>query len=249
MGILNVTPDSFWNQSRFTTVECAVAAGQQMFDAGAWAVDVGGESTRPGALPVSVADELDRVVPVVTELAQRGLISVDTRRSEVAKAAVGAGARIVNDVSGTLYELAGHLEVGYVSMHSHSVPVVADNYPTYGDVSADVTTYLNATATAAVNCGAAPVWIDPGIGFGKSPADNVRLLRELPDLCRHPFPVLLGASRKSFLKTLTGRDVSNRLAGSLAVITPAWVAGVDVIRVHDVAETIDTIAVLEAIYG
>lgn len=249
MGILNATPDSFWANSRFETLERAVSAGRQMFDDGAWAVDVGGESTRPGAVPVSAAEELDRVLPVVAELSRFGVVAVDTRHPEVAQACVGAGARIVNDVSGKLYEVAGRLGVGYVSMHAHTVPVVAGVYPRYDDVCTDIATFVTDTAAAAVDSGASRVWVDPGVGFGKSPADNVRLLRHLPELCSGPFPVLLGVSRKSFLHTLTGRDVGDRLASSLAVIAPAWSAGVDVIRVHDVSETVDVIAMLEAIWG
>ena len=248
MGILNATPDSFWMDSRFATVEHAAAAGRRMFDAGAWAVDVGGESTRPDADPVSTAEELDRVVPVVAELVRYGVVSVDTRHAEVAEAAVAAGARIVNDVSGKLYEMAGRLGVGYVSMHAHTVPVVSGVYPRYDDVCTDVATFVTDTAAAAVDGGASRAWVDPGIGFGKSPADNLLLLRHLPELCSGPFPVLLGASRKSFLGAVTGREVDKRLAASLAVIAPAWSAGVDIIRVHDVSETVDVIAVLEAIW-
>ena len=248
MGILNATPDSFWDKSRFETLERAVSAGRQMFDDGAWAVDVGGESTRPGAVPVSVGEELDRVLPVVTELSRFGVVSVDTRHAEVAEAAVEAGAGIVNDVSGKLYEVAGRLGVGYVSMHAHSVPVVSGVYPRYDDVCADISAFVSGTADAASRRGASPVWVDPGIGFGKSPHDNLRLLRHLPEFCDGPFLVLLGASRKSFLHGLTGRDVGDRLASSLAIVASAWSAGVDVIRVHDVPETVDVIAVLEAIW-
>jgi dihydropteroate synthase len=249
MGIVNVTPDSFWADSRFPTAERAVAAGRQMFDDGAWAVDVGGESTRPGAVPVSVAEELDRVLPVIAELTRFGVIAVDTRHAEVAEAAAEVGARIVNDVSGKLYEVAGRAGVGYVSMHSHTVPVVAGVFPRYADVCGDVRAFVTDTAVSAVDCGAAPVWIDPGIGFGKSPADNLALLRDLPEWCRGPFPVLLGVSRKSFLHALTGREAGDRLAASLAIVAPAWSAGVDVVRVHDVPETIDAITTLDAIWG
>lgn len=248
MGILNATPDSFWAKSRFETLERAVVAGRQMFDDGAWAVDVGGESTRPGAVKISVAEELDRIIPVVAELYRFGVVTVDTRHTEVAQEAVRAGARIINDVSGTLYEVAGKLGVGYVSMHSHTVPVVANVYPSYNDVCADVTTVVTDTGKAAIDAGASRVWIDPGIGFGKSADDNLRLLRNLPEFCSGPFPVLLGVSRKSFLEAVTGRDVGDRLAGSLAVIGPAWSAGVDIVRVHDVPETVDTIAMMEAVW-
>lgn len=249
MGILNATSDSFWAQSRFDTVDRAVEAGLMMFDDGAWAVDVGGESTRPGAVPVSVDEEIDRVVPIVAELAHCGVVSVDTRNREVAEEAVRAGARIINDVSGKLYDLAGRLSVGYVSMHAHTVPVLAEGYPEYGDVNAEVRAFVQGTAESAFTAGARPVWVDPGIGFGKSAADNLELLRRLPDLCGGPFPVVLGVSRKSFLGTLTGRRVDGRLAASLAVLGAAWTTGVDTVRVHDVPETVDTITVLEALGG
>ncbi|MEH3131568.1 MAG: dihydropteroate synthase [Mycolicibacterium neoaurum] len=247
MGILNSTPDSFWAESRFGTVGRAVQAGRAMFGDGAWAIDVGGESTRPGAVPVSVGEELDRVIPIITDLAECGVVSVDTRNREVAEEAVRAGAQIINDVSGKLYDLAGRLRVGYVSMHAHTVPVSADGYPQYADVTAEVKAFVEGTAGAAFAAGARPVWVDPGIGFGKSPADNLELLRRLPELCGGPFPVLLGVSRKSFLGDVTGRGVDGRLAASLAVLGPAWSAGVDTVRVHDVPETVDTIKVIEAL--
>lgn len=249
MGVLNATPDSFWADSRFDVSDLAVAAGKRMFAAGAWAVDVGGESTRPGGVPVSVDQELTRVLPVVAALAHHGTVSVDTRNREVADAAVRAGAGIINDVSGKLYDLAGQLGVGYVSMHSHTVPVLAGVFPQYNDVVSEVADFVTGVAQTALACGAGPVWVDPGIGFGKSARDNLELLRRLPELCDHGFPLLLGVSRKSFIGNVTGREVDGRLAGSLAVIAPAWSAGVDVIRVHDVCETLDTIAMLQAIWG
>lgn len=249
MGVLNATPDSFWVDSRFDVTALAVAAGRSMFEAGAWAVDVGGESTRPGATPVSVDEELARVLPVVAGLAHLGMVSVDTRNREVAEAAVLAGAGIINDVSGKLYDLAGRLGVGYVSMHAHTVPVLAGVFPQYEDVVSEVAGFVTGVAQTAAANGADPVWLDPGIGFGKSTRHNLELLRRLPEFCGRGFPVLLGVSRKSFIGSVTGRAVDGRLAGSLAVVAPAWSAGVDVIRVHDVAETLDTIAVLQAIWG
>lgn len=249
MGVLNATPDSFWADSRFDVSALAIAAGRRMFEAGAWAVDVGGESTRPGATPVSVDEELARVLPVVVELSHLGPVSVDTRNREVAEEAVRAGASIVNDVSGKLYDVAGRLGVGYVSMHSHTVPVLPEVVPEYEDVVGEVTSFLTSVAQAAAAGGADPVWIDPGIGFGKSVEHNLELLRSLPELCSNGFPVLLGVSRKSFVGNVTGRPVDGRLAGSLAVVAPAWSAGVDVMRVHDVVETLDTIAMLDAILG
>ncbi|WP_241177926.1 dihydropteroate synthase [Mycolicibacterium nivoides] len=249
MGVLNATPDSFWVDSRFDVTALAIAAGQRMFEAGAWAVDVGGESTRPGATPVSIDEERNRVLPVVAGLAHLGTVSVDTRNREVAEEAVRAGAGIINDVSGKLCDVAGRLGVGYVSMHAHTVPVLAEGFPEYEDVVSEVTGFVTGVAQTAAAGGAAPVWIDPGIGFGKSPRHNLELLRRLPELCDHGFLVLVGVSRKSFVGNVTGRAVDGRLAGSLAVVAPAWSAGVDVIRVHDVVETMDTIAMLQAIWG
>jgi dihydropteroate synthase len=247
MGILNATPDSFWPGSRYRAGE-AIAAGEEMFDLGAWAVDVGGESTRPGALPVSPAEELDRIAPIVSALARRGRVSVDTRHAEVAEEAVRLGASIINDVSGTLYPVAARLKAGYVGMHSLTVPVPVTGHPVYDDVCAEVAAHLEMIAEANSGEGG-EVWIDPGIGFGKSLEDNLNLLRWLPELCSLGSPVLLGVSRKSFIGEVTGREVGDRLAGSLALIAPAWWAGVDIIRVHDVAATLDTIAMLEAVCG
>lgn len=249
MGVVNVTPDSFWAASRYETAERAIAAGREMFELGAWAVDVGGESTRPGAVPVSVQEELARVIPVVSALAKFGRVSIDTRHPEVAEAAVRHGASIVNDVSGTLYGVAAQLGVGYLGMHSHTVPVLPEVFPSYQDVCRDIATYLTSLAKAARAVGVREMWIDPGIGFGKNTEDNLALLRTLPQLCSLGIPVALGVSRKSFLGKVIGREVGDRLAGSLALIAPAWSAGVDLIRVHDVAETVDTIALLEAVWG
>lgn len=249
MGIINATPDSFWEGSRYAATERAIAAGEQMFDLGAWSVDVGGESTRPGAVAVAPAEELQRIAPIVSVLAQRGRVSVDTRHAGVAEAAVRLGASIINDVSGSLYPVAARLGVGYVGMHSLTVPVSVDRHAVYGDVYAEASAHLQGIADAARSDGVRELWIDPGIGFGKSVADNMDLLRRLPSLCSLGLPVLLGVSRKSFIGAVTGRAVGQRLSGSLALVAPAWTAGVDVIRVHDVAETLDTIAMLEAVWG
>jgi dihydropteroate synthase len=204
MGIVNATPDSFWSGSRYETTERAIAAGRRAFESGAWAVDVGGESTRPGAEPVSVDEELDRIAPVVSALAGLGRVSVDTRHAEVAEVAVREGACLINDVSGTLHAVAARLGAGYIGMHAHTVPVLRDVFPVYDDVHADVAGYLQSLA-AARRDGVEEMWI--------------------------------------------GRDVGDRLAGSLAMIAPAWSAGVDLIRVHDVPETLDTIALLDAVWG
>ncbi|PWV74102.1 dihydropteroate synthase [Prauserella marina] len=249
MGVLNATPDSFWSGSRYEATAQAIAVGEEMFAEGAWAVDVGGESTRSGASPVSAEEELDRVSPIISALAKRGRVSVDTRHAEVAEAAVRLGASVVNDVSGALHEVAGRLGVGYVGMHSTAVPVRPGTQPGYDDVVTEVSNHLLDIAAAALSAGTTELWIDPGIGFGKGTEDNLHLLRRLPELCGLGIPVLLGVSRKSFIGAVTGRGVADRLPASLAVVAPAWAAGVDVIRVHDVAQTIDTIAMLDTIWG
>ncbi|GHE80465.1 dihydropteroate synthase [Amycolatopsis deserti] len=249
MGILNATPDSFWQGSRYPAVGRAIEAGEEMFALGAWAVDIGGESTRPGAAPVSPAEELERIAPIVAALAGRGRVSVDTRHAEVAEEAVRLGASIINDVSGSLCPVAARTGAGYVGMHSHTVPVSVDGNPVYDDVHAEVAAHLSAIAAEARQEGVGDLWIDPGIGFGKSVEDNLELLRRLRELSSLGVPVLVGVSRKSFIGRITGRDVGDRLAGSLALIAPAWTAGVDVIRVHDVEATLDTIAMLDAVWG
>lgn len=248
MGIINATPDSFWPGSRHYAEE-AVAVGREMFEQGAWCVDVGGESTRPGAVTVSPEEELDRIAPVVAGLTAHGRVSIDTRHPQVASAAIGLGASIVNDVSGRMYALAAQLGAGYIGMHSHRVPATTTTEVTDVDIYEEVSEHLRRIAEAARADGVSELWIDPGIGFGKDAVGNLALLRGLPDLCALGIPVLVGASRKRFLGAVTGRDVGDRLAASLAVVAPAWTSGADMIRVHDVAETIDTIRVLEAVWG
>ncbi|WP_232840205.1 dihydropteroate synthase [Nocardia aurea] len=247
MGIVNATPDSFWSGSRFSP-EQAVEAGKRMLELGAWCIDVGGESTRPGAVPVTAEQELERIAPVVAGIAPFGRVSVDTRHVPVAHAAVALGASIINDVSGMLHPVAGQLGAAYVGMHSVRVPA-SETTLDESDVCDDVFEHLRRVARAAAADGITELWIDPGIGFGKTAAGNIALLRALPRLCSLGTPVLLGVSRKSFIGAVTGRTVSDRLAGSLALVAPAWSAGVDIIRVHDVAETVDTVAMLEAVWG
>jgi len=248
MGILNLTPDSFSDGGQFDTREKAVAAGRRMFDEGAWVVDVGGESTRPGACSVPLTEERARVLPVIRELSRYGDVSIDTTKPDVARDAIAAGARIINDTSGCLYPLAGKLAVGYVGMHRRGAPATMQDNPHYDDVVGEVFAALDRIARNAHGYGVNDLWIDPGIGFGKNIDHNVALLRELPKLCQRGVPVLLGVSRKTVIGALTGRtDPGDRLGGSLAAAAAAWAAGVEVIRTHDVAETIDLITVLKAV--
>jgi dihydropteroate synthase len=244
MGVLNVTPDSFSDGGRWLDPEAAIAHGLRMVDQGADVVDVGGESTRPGAAPVAPGEELRRVVGVVEALAPRVRVSIDTRKAEVAEAAVAAGATLVNDVSASLAPVAARAGVGWVAMHMKGEPPTMQQRPAYDDVVAEVRSFLLARALAARAAGVDEVWIDPGIGFGKTPEHNLVLLRRLGELVATGFPVVVGTSRKSFLGRLTptagGRPAppDDRLEASVASAAWALHQGAAMVRVHDVAETV-----------
>ncbi|HLI02090.1 MAG TPA: dihydropteroate synthase [Acidimicrobiales bacterium] len=240
MGVLNVTPDSFSDGGAWMDRARAVEHGLQLVADGADVVDVGGESTRPGAGSVPVDDELRRVVPVVEALAGHTRVSVDTRKAAVAEAAIAAGATIVNDVSAELWPIAAAHGVGWIAMHMPADPSVMADHAVYGDVVAEVTAYLTARAEQARAAGVADVWIDPGLGFAKTAAHNLSLLRHLDRLVATGWPVAVGASRKSFLGRLTARDgvippPSDRLEASVATAAWAMAAGAALVRVHDVA--------------
>ncbi len=254
-GIVNVTPDSFSDGGRFLDPARAVEHARGLVAEGADVLDIGGESTRPGADPVGTQEEIDRVVPVLEGLAGiDAQLSIDTRHAAVAEAALAAGATIVNDVSGAsdpamLATVVKH-GAGLVLMHMQGTPGSMQAAPHYDDVTAEVAAYLTSRAEAAVAAGVdgAQLWIDPGIGFGKTLEHNLALLRELEGFVRLGRPVLLGASRKAFLGTLTGRtEPAERVAGSLACVLRALEAGVDAVRVHDVAATRDILAVFTQI--
>jgi dihydropteroate synthase len=243
MGVLNVTPDSFSDGGRFLEPAAAVAQGHRLVADGADWVDVGGESTRPGATPVSEADELHRVLPVVEALADAGVrVSIDTRKEAVARAAVAAGASMLNDVGAALGPVAADLGVAWAAMHVRGEPATMQDAPRYDDVVAEVRDHLVARAEAALAAGVPQVWIDPGIGFGKTAAHNLALLAHLDDLVATGHPVLVGTSRKRFLGELVGRSdgsaapapVDDRLEGSLATGTWALACGAAMLRVHDV---------------
>jgi dihydropteroate synthase len=251
MGVLNVTPDSFSDGGRWLDPGAAVAHGLRMVDEGADVVDVGGESTRPGAEPVAVDEELRRVVPVIEALAPHVRVSIDTRKAAVAEAAVAAGATLVNDVSASLASVAaGSPGVGWVAMHMKGDPRTMQQLPTYDDVVAEVRAFLVDRASAARAAGVDEVWIDPGIGFGKTIAHNLLLLRHLGDLVATGFPVVVGTSRKGFLGRLTatsdGRPaaVEDRLEASVASAAWALDQGAAMVRVHDVRETVEVARLL-----
>jgi dihydropteroate synthase len=251
MGVLNVTPDSFSDGGLWLDHAAAVEHGLAMVAEGAAVVDVGGESTRPGAEPVAVAEELRRVVPVVEALNPHVRVSIDTRHAEVAEAALAAGASLLNDVSASLAEVAAAAGpgVGFVAMHMQGDPRTMQVDPRYDDVVTDVTSYLTARAESAVADGVGEVWVDPGIGFGKTLEHNLELLANLDVLVAAGFPVVVGTSRKGFVGRLLaeadGRSdegatvpVGDRLDGSVATATWAMWKGARMIRAHDVGPTV-----------
>jgi dihydropteroate synthase len=257
VGVVNVTPDSFSDGGDTYDQRTAIARGLEQIAAGAALVDVGGESTRPGAEPVDPAEELQRVHFVVEELARLGVaVSIDTRNSSVARAAVAAGASLVNDVSALRHDphMAGVVAdsgVGLCLVHMlGNDPRTMQDDPRYDDVVDDVASFLEEQLAAAVDAGVREerICLDPGIGFGKTVEHNLQLLRGLPRLARIGRPLLVGVSRKAFLMRLTHPGLArDRLAASLAATVEAYRAGASLLRVHDVAETVDALAIVRAI--
>jgi dihydropteroate synthase len=256
MGILNVTPDSFAGGT--SGVEAAVAAGLRLFEEGADWVDVGGESTRPGASPVAAAEEIRRVVPVVEALARRGAgpISVDTTKAEVAKAALDAGAGLVNDVSGFGYDpamasLVAERRVPAVLMHLRGGYARMHEAPAYRDVMAEVVAELGAALGRAERAGVARelTLVDPGIGFSKDASHSLEALRRLPELAVLERPILVGPSRKSFIGRVLELPVERRLLGTAAAVAACVMGGAHVVRVHDVGEMVEVVRVADAIRG
>lgn len=244
MGVLNVTPDSFSDGGRWLDPVAAIDHGRGMIADGATVIDVGGESTRPGARPVDETEELRRVLPVVEALAGEVSVSIDTRKEAVARAAVAAGATLVNDVSASLWRVAAETGAAWVAMHMPADPEVMQQHAVYGDVVAEVRDYLVQRAETAAAAGVAEVWIDPGIGFGKNAGHNLSLLKHLDQLVATGWPVLVGTSRKSFLGPLsagpagptggTAPPPEDRLEATVATSTLAALAGARMVRVHDV---------------
>jgi dihydropteroate synthase len=254
MGILNVTPDSFYDGGRYQHTEAALTRAHAMIADGADILDIGGASSRPGAEPVPERIELERVLPVIEPLARETevLISVDTTRCAVARAALEAGAHIVNDITAGQAEpdilpLAAGYRAGFVLMHMQGEPRTMQHQPVYADVVAEVGAFLAARRRAALAAGLPEdaLVLDPGIGFGKTYDHNWTLLAGLPVLAGLGSPLLVGVSRKRFLGELCGRDVDDRLAASLAAATQAMLRGAAIIRVHDVKETCDLAAVMD----
>jgi dihydropteroate synthase len=255
MGVVNVTPDSFSDGGLYLDPSAAIAHGRELAAAGATILDVGGESTRPGAAPVAADEELRRVEPVVAELAGAvEAISVDTSKASVAAAALDAGATIVNDVTALrgdpeIGALVADRGAGLVLMHMAGDPRTMQVNPTYGDVVAEVRDFLAERLAAAVAVGVeeSRIWLDPGIGFGKTVAHNLELLRGLPELAALGRPILLGTSRKSFIGRTDGSQTDDRLGGTIATSILAALAGATILRVHDVREMAQAMTVVNAI--
>ncbi|MDE0837645.1 MAG: dihydropteroate synthase [Kiritimatiellae bacterium] len=256
MGILNLTPDSFSDGGRFNAPDAAIARALQMQRDGADIIDIGGESTRPGANPVPAHLECERILPVIEALSAESdvLISVDTTKADVAGRALAAGAHIVNDVSATtgdadMTALVVESGAGVVLMHMQGTPGSMQDKPKYDDVVNDVRRYLLERAEILVAAGvvAEQIVVDPGIGFGKTLEHNLSLLNGLTRLSQATYPLLVGLSRKRWIGELTGREAQDRLAGSLVGAMVCAQRGAKIVRVHDVAETRDAFSVVEAL--
>ena len=254
MGILNVTPDSFSDGGRFLDSAAALAHARRMRDDGADLIDVGGESSRPGATPVDERLELERVVPLVAALAREGIaVAVDTRKPAVMRAAIAAGASMINDIGALTapgaIEACAPGDTGVCLMHMRGEPATMQDAPIYDNVVNEVRDFLVARAMACEAAGIASerIAIDPGFGFGKTRAHNLALLRSIGVLAATGYPVLAGLSRKGSLGEITGRDVNERLAASLAAALAAVARGASIVRVHDVRETVDALNVWNAI--
>lgn len=256
MGVVNATPDSFSDGGRYEAADAAIVHARRLIDEGADIVDIGGESTRPGARAVEAGEEARRVLPVLEALAGCGRpLSVDTRRAEVMRAALAAGADMINDVGG--FRASGAVaavaagSAALCVMHMLGEPATMQTAPAYDDVVADVQQFLAQRLRVLQAAGVAHerLVVDPGIGFGKTQADNLRLLRSLDRLAALGVPVLVGVSRKSLIGQLTGRPVDQRLAGSIGGALAAAARGARILRVHDVAATRDALAVWQAVAG
>lgn len=252
MGILNVTPDSFSDGGSFTQLDSAFVQAQKMLDDGAKIIDIGGESTRPGAQEVSVSEELSRVIPIIEKLSSQtdAIISIDTSKPEVMRAAVDAGADIINDVRALQLDgaltTAAELNVPVCIMHMQGQPKTMQQAPSYTSVVEDVYAFLQERIQICLDAGIKRenIILDPGFGFGKTLEQNYQLLAQIKQFHQLSLPILIGVSRKSMIGNLLGRDESQRLAGSLACATLAASQGAQILRVHDVQETADALAIV-----
>lgn len=255
MGVLNVTPDSFSDGGQFNQINNALKHALQMQKDGADIIDIGGESTRPGATPVSLDEELNRVIPVIEKIRLHSdvAISIDTTKPQVMQAAINVGASMVNDVN-ALYadgalEICAKHQLPVCLMHKQGDPQTMQNDPQYTDIIDEVRQYLLARADACVKAGirSENIFLDPGFGFGKTLENNLSLLKEVQAFCKLGYPVLVGVSRKSMFADLLGRNIEQRLAASVAAVVIAYQKGARFFRVHDVAETCDALKLCQAV--
>lgn len=256
MGVVNITPDSFWDGGKFFHPKAAVARALELAGQGADLLDLGGESTRPGAQPVSETEELRRVLPVLEQLAGKVRIplSIDTVKPAVARAALQAGATIVNDVAANrkedaMWRIAAEFRAGYICTHAQGTPQTMQTNPVYADVVGEIGEFFGERLERLNACGVAAdqVVLDVGIGFGKTLEHNLQLLANLRSFTKWRRPLLLGVSRKSFIEQLLGRKLNDRLPASLACASLAVAAGVQIIRAHDAAETVQAVRMAEAV--
>ena len=256
MGVLNTTPDSFSDGGRFLDTDMATDHGLRLADEGAEIIDIGGESTRPGSEPVSATEELRRVVPVIERLAKRcgAVISIDTQKPTVAKAALDAGASIVNDIAANrespeMWQIVAEAKAGYICMHMQGTPQTMQAEPHYDDVLREVGDFFSERLARLAEQGVSgeQVALDPGIGFGKELKHNIKLLSGIHELIMSERPLLIGASRKSFIGKLLGTPSNERMPASLACAACAAAKGAHVVRVHDVAETVQAVRMTEAL--
>ncbi len=255
MGILNVTPDSFSDGGQFDHLDAAVKHALAMQKEGAEIIDIGGESTRPGAEPVSLEEELQRVVPVIKKIREHSqvMISIDTSKPEVMQAAIAAGANMINDVNALhadgAVRICAELDVPVCLMHKQGIPQTMQDKPDYVDVVKEIQSYLQLRAALCIEAGIKNynIVIDPGFGFGKTLKNNLSLLKQMHQFCQLGYPVLVGVSRKSMFEQLLGRDVEDRLVASTSAVVLAYQQGARFFRVHDVVETCDALTLCEAV--
>jgi dihydropteroate synthase len=257
MGVLNVTPDSFSDGGRYVGLPAATAQAERLAEEGAAIIDIGGESTRPGAQPVPADEELRRVMPVLERLVKHLAVpvSVDTSKPEVMRAAIAAGASMINDITalrapGAIEAVAGS-DVAVCLMHMQGEPRTMQSAPRYADVVAEVRGFLRGRVACCIAAGIPPsrIVIDPGFGFGKTLEHNLELLRRLPELAEDGQPLLAGLSRKSMIGQMTGRAAGDRLGGSVALATLAALAGARIVRAHDVGPTVDAVRIVAAVHS
>ena len=256
MGILNVTPDSFYDGKRYNTVKNAVDHALKMVEEGADIIDVGGESTRPGAYPVSEAEELKRIIPLIKILSKqiRKPISIDTYKAKVAEKAIDAGASIINDIGGLLMnkhmaKVAAEAKVPVIIMHKKGKPKTMQKNPIRKNVMSEIMSYLQKSVSRAVNAGIDEdkIILDPGIGFGKTLHQNLKILKRLKEFKSMGFPILIGTSRKQFIGAILKLSTRERLYGTLATLAIAVMNGAHIVRVHDVREAVQVVRICDAI--